>query len=66
MVGVGADGKERQNGVIRAAEKVEAVVEERGGREVRRERGRGFGEKGGKGIGRRVEEEGTERGVGGE
>ena len=38
-------------------------MEERGGREVRRERGGGFGEKGGKGIGRRVEEEGTERGV---
>ena len=64
MVGVGVDGKECQNGVIRAAEKVEAVVEERRGREVRRGRERGFGgEKGGKGIGGRVEEEGSERGV---
>ena len=63
MVGVGADGKECQNGVIRAAEKLEAVVEERGGREVRRGIEGRFGEKGGKGIGRRVEEEGTERGV---
>ena len=47
MVGVDAGGKEGQNGGIWAAEEVEAVVEERGAREVRREGKGGFGEEGG-------------------